>query len=68
MTVLSNEEQKMVKGGGTCGYTVEISAGEGVSGTTIFTVCGVRKSEATGAMSLGSGHWCCASCGSSSYC
>ncbi len=68
VTVLSNEEQKMIKGGGTCGYRVTMAAGEGVDGTTTLTVCGVGKSEAMAAMSLGSGHWCCDSCGSSSYC
>lgn len=70
VVVLSNEEQKMVNGGlaATCGYSITISAGEGVSGTTTFTACGVSKAEATSAMSLGSGHWCCSSCGQTSYC
>lgn len=55
--VLRNDQMKNIKGGGTCGFKT-------ASGTI---GCGYSKAEAL-FMVEGGGHWCCDSCGSSSYC
>ena len=54
--LLTNEQMKNIKGGGTCGYK-----------SSTGTKCGVSKSEALANVSQG-GHWCCEHCVSSSYC
>lgn len=55
---LSNDQMKNIKGGsGTCGFS-----------TSTGTVgCGYSKAEALFMIQDG-GHWCCDSCGTSSYC
>ena len=66
-SLLSKEQMKNVKGGGTCGYfywgTDEVS-------TDQFPVsdCGVSKSQAMGLAGANGGWWCCDSCGTTSYC
>ena len=56
--LLSNESMSNVRGGGgTCGF-------KSASG---IIDCGVSKSEALEGAGAG-GHWCCDSCGHSSYC
>lgn len=55
--VLSNEQMKNVKGGGTCGFK-----------TSTGTIgCGYTKTEALFMVQDG-GNWCCDSCYKSSYC
>ena len=61
--LLSNESMSNVRGGvdpwwGTCGFV-------GPDGVT--SQCGVSKAIATH-MAAGGGHWCCDSCGRTSYC
>ncbi len=60
--VLSKENMKQVKGGGTCGYKTSTGTIE----------CGVSKDEAlhmvTDQEGNIHGNWCCDSCGGSSYC
>jgi natural product precursor len=66
--LLSNEQMKSVKGGtGTCGYSVTMYD-EVSNQSWTEVVCGVRKSEALGAVMAYGGNWCCDSCGTSSYC
>lgn len=63
VTLLSNEEQREIKGGGTCGYMDKDG----------YVLCGLSKKEAL-FMFDGRGdgsNWCCDSCGdggSASYC
>ena len=62
---LSEKELKNVLGGGgdysgypgTCGWS-----GNGV------TICGIPKADALSLLNSHGGHWCCDSCGSSTYC
>lgn len=61
--LLSQDEMKTVVGGyggGTCGW----DGGSYSSGP----YCGYPKSYVTYWASIYGGHWCCDSCGSSSYC
>lgn len=54
---LSKNQMRAIKGGsGTCGY-------KSPTGTV---KCGVSKAQAMH-MATEEGHWCCDSCGSSSY-
>ena len=55
---LSKNQMRAIKGGsGTCGY-------KSPTGTV---KCGVSKAQAMH-RATEEGHWCCDSCGSSSYC
>ncbi len=65
--VLSNEQMKNVKGGGTCGYKIVIA--EGLSQETLIE-CGVSQGKALEMLKMGnvSANWCCDHCGTSSYC
>lgn len=55
---LSKNQMRAIKGGsGTCGY-------KSPTGTV---KCGVSRAQAMH-MATEEGHWCCDSCGSSSYC
>jgi natural product precursor len=58
--VLERSQMKKITGGyhsGSCGF-------QDANGTKF---CGVSKSVAL-SMTSGGGRWCCASCGTSSYC
>lgn len=62
--VLSQEEMKMTKGGGTCGYL-----GKEVGGIRDVK-CGISKEEALFWFAEGGGgsRWCCDSCLKTEYC
>ena len=66
-SLLSKEQMKNVKGGGTCGYRVEVY--DEVSNESWIEVgCGVSQSSAMGLAGHYGGNWCCDNCGTSSYC
>lgn len=55
---LNKTQMRAIKGGaGTCGYLSPTGTRQ----------CGVTKAHAIH-MATADGHWCCDSCGSSSYC
>lgn len=67
-TVLSNEQLKKIRGAeGTCGYSIIIETDRG---RERISECGVSHDDAQAAFSMGivGSHWCCDSCGSSTYC
>lgn len=69
--LLSAEQMKRVSGGGTCGVRVEIAVSNEHPewGTFTYVQCGISKADALSFRGAGSNfHWCCDSCGISSYC
>ena len=67
--LLNAEQMKRVSGGGSCGVMVELRISEEDGRTFTYIRCGISKEDALSFRGTGSNfHWCCDSCGISSYC